>query len=100
MNAIVSQLPPMSFPNATHANAILANVKTLDKLPIFKFSHKCETDFTSTTLLPGSQLFGEYDETTKNEIERRLSFNRVTSLLRRMQEHIDNVKNEHLMSLI
>ena len=69
-------------------------------LPIFKFSHKCETDFTSTTLLPGSQLFGEYDETTKNEIERRLSFNRVTSLLRRMQEHIDNVKNEHLMSLI
>ena len=100
MNAKVSQLPPMNFPNATHANAILAFVKTLDKLPILKFSYKCETDFASTTQLPGSQLFGEYDETTKSEIERRLSFNRVTSLMRRMQEHIDNVKNEHLMSLI
>lgn len=44
----------MSFPNAEHAHGILAFVKTLDKLPIFKFSYKCKTDFTGPAISPGA----------------------------------------------
>lgn len=100
MNAKVSQLPPMSFPNAEYAHGILAFVKTLDKLPIFKFSYKCKTDFAGQAISPGAQLFGEYGTETQVQVERRLSFNRVTSLMRRMQEEIDNSRTEHLATLI
>lgn len=60
----------MSFPNAVRAQAIIASVKTLDKLPIFKFSYKCETNFTpNAATLPGSQLYGEYGDETRTQVE-------------------------------